>query len=72
MPSGIYIRTKEHKEKLKKSNSHYWLGRKNPAVSIANAKRIESIETKRKKSESAKKRIVSTTNCSFLIVWNGK
>ena len=28
MPTGVYIRTEEHKRSLRENNSRYWLGKK--------------------------------------------
>ena len=36
MPSGIYPRTEYHSKRLKESNAHYWLGKKNPKNSGEN------------------------------------
>src|SRR3990167_7621379 len=33
MPTGIYIRTEEHRKKLSQSNTKYWLGKKRPDIS---------------------------------------
>src|SRR3990167_39022 len=67
MPTGIYIRTEEHRKKLSQSNTKYWLGKKIPGISEKQQGENNPMWGKKRSEETKSK--ISKNNIRY---WLGK